>query len=190
MNKLLAGFSFAFIALTIISFMVEGQGGLAATRLTTDLSKTATTAIVASTNGFLAADLIRISDEYILYTGKTSTTFTGLIRGDNNTTAGGYTSGTRVYNRSTSVVNQMLGFNVSEAMSTVGPVDTVKLLKNFFFESLPKIIMWNYSFLEGELYTIPLAYFKYMLYPLSIGFIITMFTSLISIFFGIARLFV
>ena len=50
------------------------------------LSATATTVTVDSAANFTATGYIKINDEIIEYTGKTSTTFTGLIRGSLSTT--------------------------------------------------------------------------------------------------------
>jgi|TARA_E500000178_G_scaffold346101_1_gene397167 hypothetical protein len=51
------------------------------------LSATATTVTVDSAANFISTGYIKINDEIIEYTGKTSTTFTGLIRGSLSTTA-------------------------------------------------------------------------------------------------------
>jgi len=51
------------------------------------LSATATTVTVDSAANFTSTGYIKINDEIIEYTGKTSTTFTGLIRGSLSTTA-------------------------------------------------------------------------------------------------------
>jgi len=51
------------------------------------LSATATTVTVDSAANFTTTGYIKINDEIIEYTGKTSTTFTGLIRGSLSTTA-------------------------------------------------------------------------------------------------------
>ena len=51
------------------------------TELTAELSTSATTATVKTTAGFPSAGRIHINTECMEYTGKTSTTFTGLTRG-------------------------------------------------------------------------------------------------------------
>tara|TARA_R100001440_G_scaffold8045_2_gene15527 strand:+ start:1489 stop:3591 length:2103 start_codon:yes stop_codon:yes gene_type:complete len=51
------------------------------------LTAVATTVTVDATTNFSDAGLIKINDEIIEYTGKTSTTFTGLLRGRYSTTA-------------------------------------------------------------------------------------------------------
>jgi len=48
---------------------------------------TLTTITVDSTNGFTSSGQLILSDEVVTYTGKTSTTFTGCIRGSKGTTA-------------------------------------------------------------------------------------------------------
>lgn len=59
----------------------------ASTVLTVTLSPSATTATVGSTAKFPASSSLVIDNEIIYYTGKTSTTFTGLIRGQGGTAA-------------------------------------------------------------------------------------------------------
>src|SRR5205809_763601 len=53
----------------------------AATTLSVALAIGDTTASVASTTGFPSSGAISIESEVIYYTGKTGTTFTGLLRG-------------------------------------------------------------------------------------------------------------
>ena len=57
------------------------------TWLVTALTKTATTASVASTAGFASSGVIHLHTEAIAYSGKTATSFTGLTRGYWDTTA-------------------------------------------------------------------------------------------------------
>lgn len=57
------------------------------TALTAPLSPVATTASVGLTSGFAAQGVFSVGDEVIAYTGKTSFTFTGLVRGYDGTLA-------------------------------------------------------------------------------------------------------
>jgi hypothetical protein len=76
-----------------------GWGGTttisAFTTLDGSLSSSATTITVISTTGFAASGAIGIGGEYITYSGKTGTTFTGCVRGVGST-AMAYASGTTV----------------------------------------------------------------------------------------------
>ena len=76
-----------------------GWGGTttitAATTLNGALSSSATTITVISTTGFAASGAIGIGGEYITYSGKTGTTFTGCVRGVGSTAAA-YSTGTVV----------------------------------------------------------------------------------------------
>lgn len=65
----------------------------ARTWLTADLGVSATTATVANTDGFASSGVIHINTEAIQYSGKTSTTFTGLTRGSWNTKAQAHYTG-------------------------------------------------------------------------------------------------
>lgn len=60
-------------------------------------STSATTITVVSTSSFPSYGRIIIDSEQILYTGTTSTTFTGCVRGDGTTTAATHTDTTAVY---------------------------------------------------------------------------------------------
>ncbi len=179
---------FVFVNMTIISFALEGEAGLAATRLSSDITSTASTMEVITTSGFLSADYVFIGNEIICYTGLTATSFTGLSRGCKSTTADSHATAAKVFNETTGVINQAVGFNLAEAMSTAGFIKTITLAPGALFHAVPKLVMWNYSYLEGDLFEFPLAYIKYMiLWPLSAGFVITFTMMMINVFMGIAR---
>ena len=57
------------------------------TRLTAQVSATATTLTVDTTTGFAASGSLLVEDEIITYSGRTATTFTGCTRGTSGTTA-------------------------------------------------------------------------------------------------------
>jgi len=65
--------------------------------LSNTLTNSTSTITVASTTDFDSSGVIRVDDEDIAYTGKTSTTFTGLTRGYGLTTANAHASGSTVY---------------------------------------------------------------------------------------------
>lgn len=62
-----------------------------------NINDSVTTVTVDSTAGFPISGFIRIEDEDILYTGKTATTFTGLVRGSYNTTAASHNDNVAIY---------------------------------------------------------------------------------------------
>lgn len=67
------------------------------TTLSANMTNVSTTAIqVASTANFLSAGTLLIESEFIKYTGKTSTTFTGITRGAYGSTAAAHTAGVYV----------------------------------------------------------------------------------------------
>ncbi len=59
----------------------------ASTQLNGSLSDSATSIVVDSTSGFLTSAALQIGEEIVYYTGKNSTTFTGVTRGRDGTTA-------------------------------------------------------------------------------------------------------
>ena len=66
------------------------------TTLNGSLTDSATTITVVSTSGFTTSGTLFILGEQIIYTGVTSTTFTGCTRGSNSTTAAAHASGVTV----------------------------------------------------------------------------------------------
>ena len=186
----ITGIMTLFVIGTILSFSVEGEFGIAATSLSTTVDKDDTTVVVADTTGFLTTDFIIIGEEYLCYTGKTATTFTGVTRGCQDSEAEGHASGVSVYSEGSSVINTLIGFNIAEAMSTAGIIRVPFMLASAIPRTFAKIIMWDYSYLEGTLWTIPLVYTKIILfYPLSGAFMLSFIIMMINIFMGVARLF-
>lgn len=68
----------------------------AATTLSANASSSDTTLTVASTAPFASSGAISIEGEVIFYTGKSGTTFTGCVRGADDTVAASHTSGVAV----------------------------------------------------------------------------------------------
>jgi len=81
--------------------------------LTSDTS--ATTVTVDSTASFESSGFLKIEDEIIQYTGKTSTTFTGLIRGSAGTTATTHADNVAVFEASGGI-----GIEATETAGTGG----------------------------------------------------------------------
>ncbi len=186
MNKLVVFFIFTFTAMTMLSFMLEGNLGLASTDLTAPISSTATTIPVNSTDGFLASDFIFVNNEIICYSSKTATTFVvtgspGSGRGCRDTDASSHATNARAYNEATGLINQVAGFNIAQTASTAGPIDVVWKLPKSIVGTFVKSVMWDFSFLTGSG-----VYIKYLfLYPLSAGFIFALIMATFQAFRGI-----
>jgi hypothetical protein len=70
--------------------------GVAASTLNGAIDAVVTTITVVSTSAFTASGAIWIDGEYITYSGKTGTDFTGCVRGAEGTTAASHSSGVQV----------------------------------------------------------------------------------------------
>ncbi len=70
--------------------------GVAASTLNGAIDAVVTTITVVSTSAFTASGAIWIDGEYITYSGKTATDFTGCVRGADGTTAASHLSGAQV----------------------------------------------------------------------------------------------
>jgi hypothetical protein len=175
MNKLFGFFGFVYIACTIMSFAVEGQTGIAGSDLTAAITATSSTITVNDSSAFLDSDVLFIDEEEICYDTKTdaTNTFSDLTRGCNGTTPSAHSNGTRVFSETSGVINSMVGYNVAQSLADdnffQGVYHSMELVFFFFTRAVPKIIQWDYSYLEGNM-----VYLKFIIfYPLSMGLVIS-----------------
>ena len=180
MTNLFMFLVFAYIALTVLSFTLEGETGLASTIVTTAIEKPGdeydedTPLIVHSTEGFLSSDFINVEDEIICYSGTTATSFTGLTRGCHDSSTNDHAVDTAVYNETTGFINKVVGFNIVQSFADdgfwKGIIKTVIHGPGTLKYMFTKLVLWDYSFLEGNG-----VYIKYLIcYPLSAGFILSL----------------
>jgi len=182
MAKLVSFFAFMFIGAAILTGIMEGGGGIATTALANDIDDTITTLHVQSTTMFLPADFVIIGEERILYTSDNATAFIGCTRGHSGTTAVAHSAGDHVYTAETSVVNNALGFNIAATTATVGVFSVLLIPVYFFTRTLPQLILWNWSFLDGEL-----AILAYFFFAISIGFVVSLAIAMLQVAQGILR---
>ncbi len=168
MAKLIMALLFAFIGLSILSGIMAGGGGITATRLNGTVNATATTLTVDSTNGYLDADYIMVGDEKVLYSGKTSVTFTGCTRGYDGTDAEAHADNAMVYSADASVVNAAMGFSAAATADTMGVWATLAIPFKFFTKTVPHIMAINWSFLGSEL-----AFLGYFYYIIGIALVVS-----------------
>lgn len=182
MNKLIAGYVVAHVILTFLSSIMEGGGGLNITELSAPISATVVTIDVDSTQGFLTSDVIFIEDEEIAYTNINALQFLNCTRGFNETTAGTHPNNTNVYSPDAGLVNRGLGFNALTTGATSGQLAIIGLTWNFFAKVAGNLVMWDYSFFEGQL-----VYIRLFFMALSMGFVVYLGFSALTTAFGILR---
>jgi hypothetical protein len=119
---------------------------------------------VRSTSGFLAADYIYIEGEKMAYNGKTYTSFTNVTRGVEGTQKA-HGVAQSVYSSEAEVLNAMLGYNLISTSTAAGPINFASTAWNFFTVSVPKLITWDFSFLQDG-YAV---YLRYILMAISMG---------------------
>ena len=171
-----------FVIFTFFSSIMEGSGGLNATKLNGAVTSAGVTLTVDSTVGFMTADVVIIGDEEIAYTGTTAVSFTGCTRGYNSTLAVDHTDNSQVYSPSSGVLNRALGFNVSSTGATAGTFAVITMTWNFLVKAVPNLIMWNYSFLEGQL-----VYVRYLLMAIGVGLVLYYGFAAINAAMGILK---
>lgn len=190
-NKLMVFATFLFISFTLISFILEEEQGLAATRLTIAVDDNDTTFTVSDARGFFPIDFLLVGSEIVCYTAHTDTTFTGLTRGCKGTDASPHAVNTKVFNQATGAINQLVGFNIAETLSSSGIIRSIITVPPMLGRAIPQLVMWNYSYLEGDVFGFPLVYLKYIIfYPISAGFLLAFVTMMLQVFMGTARIFV
>ena len=75
---------------------ISQEDDVTTTNLNGSLTDSATTITVNSTTGFSSSGTLHIANEQVTYTGTTSTTFTGVTRGANSTTAAAHADDVQV----------------------------------------------------------------------------------------------
>jgi len=159
--KLIAAFCTLFFVGTVLSAIMEGGGGFNTTYLTNDESAVSTTIEVPSTDSWLHSDIIIIGNEKIRYTSKGDTRFNVPAtdgRGYDGTSASAHEVGSYVMSKDTNVVNSILGFNIASTGTTVGSVSIPLVLWNFIFTSVPRLAMWDYSWLTPDMLLLKVAF--------------------------------
>lgn len=153
---------------SLLSGVMEGGGGLAASQLTADHTAIVTELDVANTEGFLKSSYVHIGNEKIRYRNKDDNTFLNCTRAWDDTVADSYTTGTRVYSPDAEIINAALGFNIASTGATVGVVNIPMIIGNFFTVTLPRLILWDYSWLKTSQW---LQLLRYMFMGISVGFL-------------------
>ena len=173
MNWMLLSFGIMWMFGTLFGASMEGVSGIAATSLSGGLSSTAASATVTSTRDFPTAGWINIDQELIAYTGKTSTTFTGLTRGSRDTEAAQHTSGGRVFTEVSGLVNLGLDFRVVESkIPLVGETATLVMGGATFFKFLAKVIIWDWPYWDADFLGMPLYLIQIIFSIASISFVL------------------
>ncbi len=172
------GALFIYIGAMLWSMTMESQSFIGATALTSSASVAATTLVVGDTGSFPSSGIRGfIGREEFSWTGKTATSFTGVVRGINSTTPTVHANGIRVYNETSGLVNLGIDFNVLEfsASNSVGAniieVFTAPFeLIGMFGKLLAKLLLWDYGWLEGDMVVL-----KYFFYVFGAGLLLSSF---------------
>ena len=176
MGKLLTFFAFVFAVATILSAVMEQEVAFATSSLEVAIDEDAATVEVVSTNDFLDSGYFWIESERLQYTAKNDATdvFTGVTRGivdanEEGGTATAHIVGTKAINEKANVLNTMLGYNRMATRTEIGIIEYPMFLWTILTVTVPKMITWDYSYLEGDLVLL-----KYtLLYAISAGFLIS-----------------
>ncbi len=170
MGNRITFFLFIYMVAQTFSLFMDGETSIVTTTLAAATTEVSPVLTVDNTNAFIDVDFVTIGNEDICYTGKTSTTFTGLTRGCHDTDPISHTAGTRVYNETTGIINQVIGFDLLQVLADDG------FLRAGYraFTSLPELargigqmVIWDYSYLEGQM-----VWLKYLLFALSAAMVL------------------
>lgn len=197
MHGAMSFFVFVFIVCQIIIIAISG-GGMAVTRISSDLNATATTIPVVSTAGFLNATpgvpayllLQDGSREVVSYTGKTANSFTGVVRGAPDPQTGEqyeaapHTVGSKIMTTNVGAIDSFMGYNVGGAQGVVGTVKVVVASGVSILRNLPRMLAWDYPWFQGQA-----AILRFPLFALSAGFVWAIAMAFLQLAQGILRIF-
>ncbi len=172
MIKMIAGLLIAAILFTVADSFLTSGDGIAATSLTVNMNTTAVTANVTDTTGFLNTGVLWIGGEKCYYAGTTAAAFTGLTRAYEGTEAKMHVIGDQVYTETTGALNKAIGFDVGALAATSGWTAVVMIPFDFCRYTLPKVITWDYDFLDGDLMMIVRIALMVISAAITIGFAI------------------
>jgi len=185
---------FIFIIGNILTAGLEG-GGFAVTTLSAGVDADDLTFPVVSTEGFLGASIghpayVQCENEVICYTSSDETSFTGTAgstRGQSDprtteaTEASAHSVGAPVKTMSVTVIDKMIGYNVTQAGASFGFLDALTLGRHMF-TSMISLAMWDFPWLHGQG-----TIFRYILFALSWGFIVSFGIAMLSLGMSIWR---
>jgi hypothetical protein len=166
--RLMAAFAFIFVFGTVISSIIDGNGGFVSTDLTAELVANETTASVNSTDGFFNSGYLYIEGEEIYYSGKAATTFTLTNKHR------AHNIGQIVYTEASGTLNSLVGFDTKASSSTIGTIKTVVNLVSGLLHAIPKMILWDYSYLDNDVG----IYIRMLGWILSAGLVISIIALL------------
>lgn len=127
MGKATMFLAFVWLVVSIAGNVMYGSIATATTVLTANISSSATTIPVASTNGFADTGLATIGDERIAYSATTPTTIIGtlarpMVRGSGGTEAVTHSEGDRVRTTESAMMNQSIGYDLAVLSDPSGPM--------------------------------------------------------------------
>jgi len=173
MNKLLLAFLMVFFIGSFLDYLVEGGGGWTANNLAQAMTSTDDVIYAYDVSAFPKQGMVQIEDEYIYYKNKSdiNNTFSNLDRGENDSEAEAHAKGKQVYSEDAAAINSALGFSVTNVASSGGILAFPVIAWNFIYHTLPKLVLFDFSFLNYG----PLIWFRYFFMLFSIGLIFSLF---------------
>lgn len=194
-------FLFVYIAFSILASIESGSGGIAVVQLTAPMTATSgggQTISVTTTNDFISVPtgndrFLVVDDEIVKYTGVNvaHTQFTGVTRGQPDpkikgaaaSTVATHSTGTKITTLSAAAINSAMGSSITASSTGFGAVFSLNFLGSLF-TNIPKFVTMDYPFFASG----PIVYFKYIvMYPLAIGFVVTMTAGFLVMAFGLIK---
>ena len=194
MYWLIAAYMAAFMGFTIISEISEGNQPFPSTVLTSSITEASTTLLVNSTATFPTSGRVyTLKGEIICYSSKTATSFIVDTDGrgcedvgtSKRTEAKSLGSGSPLFNSDSAVVAYGLDYNLVRDAQDIGNnlsvFGGIKFGFEFLTKGLPHFILFDYSYLEGDLWGFPLGLVKIMLIAI---FGVPIIAYMVTVVFG------
>ena len=177
-QKGLVFFMFLFAVCTFLSNVLDKKESYLVTELTEAISTTdlVIPVVDGTTEQWPDSAHFWIGDEYTKYASKTAATFVvdegdrGLTYGSIITIPATHASGSLVKAPEADLLNVMMGYSTIVITTNIGDLAGMIIEDPaFFLKAIWKMVIWDYSFLEGEIGVVKFLF----LYPVSAGFILT-----------------
>lgn len=195
MHGTMAFFVFVFIVCQIVVIAISG-GGMAVTALASPADTDDSTLYVESTANFLSASesvpaylkLIGGNTEVVYYTGLTSTTVTGVVRGAADPQTGEqyeaceHVTGTKVMTTNMGAIDTFVGYSVGSAQGTTGSIRVMVASGLAILRNMPRMLAWDYPWFRNQT-----AILRVPLFALSAGFIWALAMAFLQLAQGILR---
>lgn len=164
MNAGLIFFGVLLFVLQLFQYSLDGKAALATTPLDGTIGKGDTTLAVDTTQDFPDEGVLFIEQEAVTYTGRTQTTFTGVVRGAEDTDAATHSNDILVQSQLAGLSNLAIQFRpVQTSFPFIGEVLGIAQGVGTILTLVPQMVQNDHSYYSGDFLGFQLVTIRYLL---------------------------